>query len=78
MIDAEEVNKYLIWKRDKDLYPPRWLPEDYIQYLIAEDSVKRMTLLADYLAEEVDDPFIALSNIHALVFDPIEEEVEDE
>jgi len=78
MIDAEEVNKYLAWKRDKELYPPRWQPEDYIQHLIAQDSIKRMTLIADYIAVEVDDPYEALGTIHGLVFDPLEEEVENE
>jgi hypothetical protein len=76
MIDAEAVNHYLTWKLNNELYPPRYTPEEYVEYLIMSDARDRLRLLADYLTEngEINDPYEILSEVQSIVFDPIKKE----
>lgn len=65
MIDVAEVEQYLEWKRDKDLYPPRWTPEDYVEHLLNKDARERLQKLSDVFANE--DPGFLASNSNELV-----------
>ena len=70
MIDVVEVEKYLEWKRDKELYPPRWTPEDYVEHVLNQEARQKLQRVYDIFNEE--DPGFLASNTNALV-DMIEE-----
>jgi len=75
MIDVEEVNKYLAWKRDKELYPPRHSPEEYALHIISEDARKRLGLLYDYFLADRDEipTEEQLNSIEDIIFKPLED-----
>lgn len=75
MIDVAEVEKYLEWKRDKELYPPRWTPEEYVEHILSQDARKKLQKIYDIFQNE--DPGFLASNTNALV-DMIEEVVSGE
>lgn len=52
MIDVDALNDYLMWKRDKELYPPQWTPEDYIQHVLNLDSRRKLNMIAEVLSPE--------------------------
>ena len=70
MIDIVEVEKYLDWKRDKELYPPRWTPEDYVEHVLNTEARQKLQKIYDIFDNE--DPGFLASNTNALV-DMIEE-----
>jgi hypothetical protein len=70
MIDVVEVEKYLEWKRDKELYPPRWTPEDYVEHVLNQEARQKLQRVYDIFQNE--DPGFLASNTNALV-DMIEE-----
>lgn len=49
MIDVEALNGYLQWKRDKELYPPTWSPEDYVQHILNVDARTKLDMLHEVL-----------------------------
>jgi hypothetical protein len=74
--DIEFVNSYLTWRREKELYPPRWNPEDYVKELSEADARIRLELIADYLMsiDEPTDPTNEhLNAIHDMVFSNLDE-----
>lgn len=44
-IDTESIEDYLVWKRDKEMYPPKWTPDEF-----AEET--RMMIMAD-IADQI-------------------------
>ena len=70
MINIEEVEKYLEWKRDKELYPPRWTPEDYVEHVLNTEAREKLQRIYDIFNKE--DPGFLTANTNALV-DMIEE-----
>jgi hypothetical protein len=74
MIDVAEVEKYLEWKRDKELYPPRWTPEEYVEHILNQDARQKLQRIHDIFQNE--DPGFLASNTNALV-DMIEEVVSE-
>jgi hypothetical protein len=70
VIDIVEVEKYLDWKRDKELYPPRWTPEDYVEHVLNTEARQKLQKIYDIFDNE--DPGFLASNTNALV-DMIEE-----
>ena len=75
MIDVSEVEKYLEWKRDKELYPPRWTPEEYVEHILNQEARQKLQKIYDIFDNE--DPGFLASNTNALV-DMIEEVISGE
>ena len=61
---AKELERYLEWKRDKELYPPRWSPEEYTEYLLDKDA--RGKLIQIYNIYDNEDPDFLATNSNAL------------
>ena len=43
--NVDEINKYLMWVRDKQLYPPQNSPEEYAEWVemsVASGRLKRI------------------------------------
>lgn len=75
---ADLLNDFIAWKREKDLYPSRHTPEDYLEEMAQKDARIRMNKIADYLlsldpAEYLDQSgHEALSRIHSYVFQSLD------
>ena len=54
MIDEAELEAYIQWKRDKELYPPQWTPAEYIQEVLSKDARARMGKMYDLLLNTDD------------------------
>lgn len=73
-METKMIEDYLLWKRDKELYPPQWTPMEWAQDVIMSEARVRIDLIKDLL--ENDDgihPVELANNIHKLVYDRIEE-----
>lgn len=55
MIDIELINGYVAWKRDKDLYPPKWTPEEYAEYIKQMRAVEGVYQINEILEEGSSD-----------------------
>lgn len=44
-IDTESIEDYLVWKRDKEMYPPKWTPFEFAEEI-------RMMAMAD-IADQI-------------------------
>lgn len=74
MSKADMVNDYLLWKRDKDLYPPQHTPEEWAYDLILSDSHARMNLIRNLAESQPDlDPLEFANEVLKYVHDPLEE-----
>lgn len=71
---AKELEKYLEWKRDKELHPPRNTPEEYMEYVLNMDARIKLQRIYDIFDKE--DPGFLASNTNALV-NMIEEIIAD-
>lgn len=61
---AKELEQFMAWKRDKELYPPRWTPNEYIQEMLNANARRVMNKLHDIFENE--DPDFLASNSNAL------------
>jgi hypothetical protein len=61
---AKELEKYLEWRRDKELYPPKWSPEEYTEHLLNMDA--RGKLIQIYNIYDNEDPDFLATNSNAL------------
>ena len=69
MIDEAEIEAYLVWKRDKELYPPQWTPAEYIQDVLNKDSRDRLGRLYDLLLNTDDiTTEVLIEQIEEVVF----------
>lgn len=74
MINTGMIEAYLLWKRDKELYPPQWTPEDWAADVIMSEARARMNLIKDLLETDKDlEPVEFANEVHRIVYDPIEE-----
>jgi hypothetical protein len=71
MSNTTMIENYLSWKREKDMYPPTWTPEQWAEELLMSEARVRINLIADYLLG-LDEPMDGLVKIQEFVFDPIE------
>jgi hypothetical protein len=72
------IEDYLMWKRDKELYPPQWTPQEWARDVIMSEANVRINLIKDLL--EMDDgihPVELANNIHRLVYDSLKELMSD-
>jgi len=68
------IENYLLWKRDKELYPPQWTPEDWAADVIMSEARVRVDLIKDLLENSGDvDPVEFANEVHRIVYDPLEE-----
>lgn len=74
MINTNMIEAYLVWKRDKELYPPQWTPEDWAKDVIMSEARVRIDLIKDLLetGEELDPAEFAV-HVFRIVYDPLEE-----
>jgi hypothetical protein len=74
MINTGMIEAYLLWKRDKELYPPQWSPRDWTEEIILSESRARMNLIKDLLENSLElDPVEFANEVHKIVYDPLEE-----
>lgn len=52
MIEPEMIEKYLVWKRTKELYPSENSPQDWVDELIMSEARVKMQLLSDMLEHD--------------------------
>jgi hypothetical protein len=64
-INPELINEYLKWRRDKELYPPSWSAEEYVEDLLKSDAREKLTII--YALFEDEDENI-LENIREVLF----------
>lgn len=74
MINTNMIESYLVWKRDKELYPPQWTPEDWAKDVIMSEARVRIDLIKDLLENSPElDPVEFANEVHKIVYDPLEE-----
>ena len=79
MINTNMIESYLIWKRDKELYPPQWTPEDWAKDVIMSEARVRIDLIKDLLENSGDlDPVEFANEVHKIVYEPLEELMNDD
>lgn len=79
MINTNMIESYLIWKRDKELYPPQWTPEDWAKDVIMSEARVRIDLIKDLLENSDDlDPVEFANEVHKIVYEPLEELMNDD
>ena len=79
MINTNMIESYLVWKRDKELYPPQWTPEDWAKDVIMSEARVRIDLIKDLLENSDDlDPLEFANEVHKIVYEPLEELMNDD
>lgn len=74
MINTGMIENYLLWKRDKELYPPQWTPEDWAADIIMSEARVRIDLIKDLLENSPElDPIEFSNEVHRIVYEPLEE-----
>lgn len=79
-METKMIEDYLLWKRDKELYPPQWTPLEWAQDVIMSEARVRIDLIKDFLESNFDAeeyPIEFQNTIHSLTYDPIEELMSD-
>ena len=71
---AKELEEFMAWKRDKELYPPRWTPNEYIQEMLNANARRIVNKIQDIFDNE--DPDFLASNSNELT-DMIEKIIND-
>ena len=64
-ISPEIINGYLEWRREKELYPPLWSAEEYVEDLLKSDARDRLNII--YALFEDEDENI-LEQIREVLF----------
>ena len=66
------IENYLSWKREKDMYPPQWTPEQWAEELLMSEARVRINLLKDLLETDLDPVEFAVK-AQSIVYDPLED-----
>ena len=72
MSNTKMIENYLSWKREKDMYPPQWTPEQWAEELLMSEARVRINLLKDLLETDLDPVEFAVK-AQAIVYDPLED-----
>lgn len=72
MSNTKMIENYLSWKREKDMYPPQWTPEQWAEELIMSEARVRINLLKDLLETDLDPVEFAVK-AQSIVYDPLED-----
>ena len=74
MINTNMIESYLVWKRDKELYPPQWTAADWAHEVIMSEANARINLIKDLLENSDNlDPVEFANEVHKIVYEPLEE-----
>jgi hypothetical protein len=74
MTDTKMIENYLLWKRDKELYPPQWTPDEWAKELIMSEANARINIIKDLLENNPELDAIEFANeVHRITYDPLEE-----
>lgn len=77
-METKMIEDYLLWKRDKELYPPRWTPEEWARDVIMSEANVRLNLIKDMIEGRDEIGLVEFSlQIKSMVYDPIEELMSD-
>lgn len=68
----EAINEYMVWRREREMYPPRYTPEEWLQEILNKEARTRLNLIAEYFENAEDPSEISVNRIQELVFDPLE------
>jgi hypothetical protein len=52
------------WKRDKELYPAKHTPEDYVEYLLNLDAREKLIMISNIF--DLEDPDFLATNSNTL------------
>jgi hypothetical protein len=66
------IENYLSWKREKDMYPPQWTPEQWAEELLMSEARVRINILKDLLETDLD-PIEFAVKVQSIVYDPLED-----
>ena len=72
MSNTKMIENYLSWKREKDMYPPQWTPEQWAEEVLMSEARVRINLLKDLLETELDPVEFAVK-AQCIVYDPLED-----
>jgi DNA-directed RNA polymerase subunit F len=53
--NVEDINRYLSWVRDKQLYPPQNSPEEYAEWVKMSEARGKMILIEKLLGSGLTD-----------------------
>jgi hypothetical protein len=53
--NVDDINKYLTWVRDKQLYPPQNSPEEYAEWVEMSVAYAKMVLIRTTLELDLTD-----------------------
>lgn len=74
MINTKMIEDYLLWKRDKDLYPPQYTAADWAHEVIMSEANARIGLIKDLLESDPGlEPTEFAVHVCRIVYDPLEE-----
>jgi hypothetical protein len=66
------IENYLSWKREKDMYPPQWTPEQWAEELLMSEARVRINLIKDLLETDLDPVEFAVK-AQSIVYDQLED-----
>jgi len=58
MVDVKAINDYVVWNRNLQLYPPTGSPEEYAEWVEAQQSKAKVIAIKAVLEEERDDNLV--------------------
>lgn len=75
MTNTKMIEDYLMWKRGKDLYPPKFSPEEWAKELLMSEASARLNMLKDFLEQDldIDEPIDSINKIHSIAYEPLED-----
>lgn len=59
IINIKEIEGYIQWRRDKEMYPPTWSAQDYIDELTSEQALKEIAVVKDVMTKYSKDMITA-------------------
>lgn len=78
MTNAKMVEDYLMWKRDKDLYPPKFSPDEWAKEILMSEASARLNMIKDLLESDPGlEPTEFAVHVCRIVYDPLEELMND-
>ena len=76
MSNTTMIENYLSWKREKDMYPPQWTPEQWAEELLMSEARVRINMLKDLYEKCHDkddiDPMWFANEVSKTIYDPLE------
>jgi hypothetical protein len=64
VINKNHLDEYLAWKRERELYPAKLDPEEYVEYLLDKDARGKLIMIQNIFDNQ--DPDFLASNSNEL------------